>query len=133
MNNVCNPGSPLHDWFMFMGCDENKKSVKPRQNRRIYVFFIYLLFQELVAATPSQKNWAGIAISLFVICAVCGLILFSIYLLRPPDDGPRVKGRKIFLNDTTSKHFRGPPFNGSWISGTSYYTSRSRESLGLIS
>ncbi|CAG7717855.1 unnamed protein product [Allacma fusca] len=72
--------------------------------------------EELVAATPSQRNWKGILIALLVICAVCGLILFSIYLLRPPDDGPRVKGRKITLSDIISSRFSNHAFNGSWIS-----------------
>jgi len=43
--------------------------------------------------------------------------MFSIYLVRPPDEGPRVKGRKITIQDVTSPKFVLPPFNGSWISG----------------
>jgi hypothetical protein len=74
------------------------------------------LFQELVAATPSQRNWKGILIALLVICAVLGLIIFSIYLLLPPDEGPRVKGRKVEINDIIGTEFIAPPFNGTWIS-----------------
>ncbi|CAL8070492.1 unnamed protein product [Orchesella dallaii] len=71
---------------------------------------------ELVAATPSQRNWKGIVISLLVICAVCGLIGFAIYLLRPPDDGPRVKGEKLSIDDIISTKYIPQPFNGTWIS-----------------
>ncbi|CAG7733354.1 unnamed protein product, partial [Allacma fusca] len=80
---------------------------------------------ELVAATPSQRNWKGILIALLVICAVCGLILFSIVLLAPPDDGPRVKGRKVTLADIISSRFSNHAFNGSWVSGKTmpFYTS----------
>jgi hypothetical protein len=73
--------------------------------------------QELVAATPTNRNYKGILIALIVICAVCGLILLAIHLLRPPDTGPRVKGRKIEIKDITEDKFVVQPFNGSWISG----------------
>lgn len=79
-------------------------------------------FQELVAATPSQRNWKGILIALLVICAVLGLIVFSIYLLLPPDEGPRVKGRKVTLKDLTEARFQVKPFNGTWISGQSHFS-----------
>lgn len=69
-----------------------------------------------MAAAPSNRNWKGILIALLVICAVLGLILFSIYLLLPPNEGPRVKGRKITIDDVTSERFKTQPFNGTWIS-----------------
>lgn len=77
--------------------------------------------QELVAATPSQRNWKGIVISLLVICMVCGLIGFAIYLLRPPDDGPRVKGVKLSIDDVISSKYVAQPFNGTWLSGKNAY------------
>lgn len=75
------------------------------------------LLQELVATSPAQRNWRGILIALLVIVAVLGLIMFSIVLLSPPDEGPRVRGDKFTLRDITENLFRAAPFNGTWISG----------------
>ncbi|XP_067000020.2 inactive dipeptidyl peptidase 10 [Anabrus simplex] len=74
--------------------------------------------EELVASTPSQRNWRGILIALLVIVAVLGLIVFSIVLLSPPDEGPRVKGKKFTLDDILGTHFHPPRFNGTWVSET---------------
>jgi hypothetical protein len=78
--------------------------------------FLFLL-QELVASTPNQRNWRGILIALLVIVAVLGLIVFSIVLLSPPEEGPRVKGRKFALEDVLGPHYRARRFNGTWVSG----------------
>jgi dipeptidyl aminopeptidase/acylaminoacyl peptidase len=72
--------------------------------------------EELVASTPNQRNWRGILIALLVIVAVLGLIVFSIVLLSPPEEGPRVKGRKFSLDDVLGPHYRARPFNGTWVS-----------------
>ncbi|XP_034243089.1 LOW QUALITY PROTEIN: probable dipeptidyl-aminopeptidase B [Thrips palmi] len=72
--------------------------------------------EELVAASPAQRNWRGILIALLVIVAVLGLIMFSIVLLSPPDEGQRYKGEKLTLKDLTEDLFLAPPFNGTWIS-----------------
>ncbi|KAE8740716.1 hypothetical protein FOCC_FOCC013736 [Frankliniella occidentalis] len=74
------------------------------------------MFRELVATSPAQRNWRGILIALLVIVAVLGLIMFSIVLLSPPDEGPRVRGDKFSLRDITEPMFRPAPFNGTWIS-----------------
>lgn len=75
------------------------------------------VLQELVASTPNQRNWRGILIALLVIVAVLGLIVFSIVLLSPPEEGPRVKGRKFTLEDVLGPHYRARRFNGTWVSG----------------
>ncbi|XP_063230556.1 inactive dipeptidyl peptidase 10-like [Bacillus rossius redtenbacheri] len=72
--------------------------------------------QELVSSGPKQMNWRGILIALLVIVAVLGLIVFSIVLLSPPDEGPRVRGRKFSLDDVLGPLFRAPSFNGTWVS-----------------
>ncbi|XP_042218028.1 inactive dipeptidyl peptidase 10-like [Homarus americanus] len=75
-------------------------------------------FTELVASTPNQRNWRGILIALLVIGCVCGLIIFSVVLLTPPDAGPRFTGNRFALADIISGAFKPPGFNGKWISGT---------------
>jgi len=80
------------------------------------LYFLFIL-QELVASTPNQRNWRGILIALLVIVAVLGLIVFSIVLLSPPEEGPRVKGRKFSLDDVLGPHYRARRFNGTWVSG----------------
>jgi len=75
--------------------------------------------QELVASTPNQRNWRGILIALLVIMAVLGLIVFSIVLLSPPDEGPRVKGEKLQREHVTGLELHPPRFNGSWVNGES--------------
>ncbi|XP_055300949.1 inactive dipeptidyl peptidase 10 isoform X4 [Sitodiplosis mosellana] len=71
--------------------------------------------EELVASSPSQRNWRGIFIALLVIAAVLGLIVFSIVLLSPEDEGSRIKGRRITLADINGNTLKWKPFNGSWI------------------
>ncbi|XP_054274362.1 inactive dipeptidyl peptidase 10-like isoform X2 [Macrosteles quadrilineatus] len=75
-------------------------------------------FEELVSSTPNVRNWRGMLIALLVIVFVLGLILFSIVLLSPPDEGPRVQGTKFTLEHITSNFFKIPQFNGSWVSDT---------------
>ncbi|XP_066974169.1 dipeptidyl peptidase 4 isoform X3 [Macrobrachium rosenbergii] len=72
--------------------------------------------EELAAATPNQRNWKGIIIAVLVICFVLGMIVTSVLLLTPPDDGPRVKGRRFELEDLLGDDFKIHTFNGSWIS-----------------
>ncbi|XP_069158727.1 venom dipeptidyl peptidase 4 isoform X2 [Procambarus clarkii] len=44
------------------------------------------------------------------------MIVTSVLLLTPPDDGPRVKGRRFELEDILGDNFKLHVFNGSWIS-----------------
>ena len=41
----------------------------------------------------------------------------SVVLLTPPDEGPRVKGRRFELEDIFGPDFQPLRSNGSWISG----------------
>ncbi|XP_076035468.1 inactive dipeptidyl peptidase 10-like isoform X2 [Oratosquilla oratoria] len=72
--------------------------------------------EELVASTPNQRNWRGILIALLVIGCVCALIVFSVVLLTPPEEGPRVTGRRFGLEDVLGQDFDPPSFRGKWIS-----------------
>ncbi|XP_037937726.1 dipeptidyl aminopeptidase-like protein 6 [Teleopsis dalmanni] len=72
--------------------------------------------EELVAISPERRNWRGIFIALLVIAAVCSLIIFSIFLLSPEDEGLRIRGRRLILSDIISKSLQWKPFNGTWSS-----------------
>ncbi|XP_012217844.1 inactive dipeptidyl peptidase 10 isoform X2 [Linepithema humile] len=71
---------------------------------------------ELVSANPNQRNWRGILIALLVIVAVLALIVTSVALLTPPDDGPRVRGARLRLSEVLSGELTPLLFNGSWTS-----------------
>ncbi|VEN35405.1 unnamed protein product, partial [Callosobruchus maculatus] len=72
--------------------------------------------EELVISSPNERNWRGIFIALLVIIAVLGLIVFSIVLVSPPEEGPRTKGLKPTLEDIFVKLPPPARFNGTWIS-----------------
>ncbi|XP_074026829.1 inactive dipeptidyl peptidase 10 isoform X3 [Leptinotarsa decemlineata] len=76
--------------------------------------------RELVASSPSERNWRGILIALLVIVAVLGLIVFSIILVSPPEEGPRTKGIKPSLEDIFLKLPPAAKFNGTWISDSEF-------------
>ncbi|XP_062141261.1 inactive dipeptidyl peptidase 10 isoform X1 [Drosophila sulfurigaster albostrigata] len=70
--------------------------------------------EELVAISPERRNWRGIFIALLVIAAVFSLIIFSIFLLSPEDEGLRIRGRRMLPSDILSKSLQWKPFNGTW-------------------
>ncbi|EZA53922.1 inactive dipeptidyl peptidase 10 isoform X2 [Ooceraea biroi] len=76
---------------------------------------------ELVSANPNQRNWRGILIALLVIVAVLALIVTSVALLTPPDDGPRVRGTRLRLSEVLSGELSPLLFNGSWASSRHIY------------
>ncbi|EDX03979.1 GD22563 [Drosophila simulans] len=75
---------------------------------------------ELVSSNPNQRNWRGILIALLVIIIVLALIVTSVVLLTPPDEGPRVKGQRIKLQDIVDGLFVPQHSNGSWIDGEEF-------------
>lgn len=69
-----------------------------------------------MAATPSQRNWKGIAIALLVIASVIGLVALAVVIMTPPDTGPRVKGARLSIKDITDEKLLKPrSLNGSWV------------------
>ena len=79
------------------------------------------LFQELVAVIPSQQNLKGICISVLVIKVVLGLVSLSVFLMTPPDLGPRVHGVRMSLHNITSDSLQPNTLNATWVSGGSYF------------
>ncbi|XP_049310134.1 inactive dipeptidyl peptidase 10 isoform X3 [Bactrocera dorsalis] len=76
----------------------------------------HITIEELVAISPERRNWRGIFIALLVIAAVFSLIIFSIFLLSPEDEGLRIRGRHMVLPDILGKSLQWKPFNGTWSS-----------------
>lgn len=76
--------------------------------------------KELVASSPSQRNWRGIGIALLVIIAVCSLIFTAVVLLTPIDTGPRVKGERLTLDDVLENNLSAPNFHIFWLSNTEF-------------
>lgn len=76
--------------------------------------------EELVATSASTRNWRGILIALLVIIVVCALIITAVVLLTPGNEGPRVKGQRITLDDILGDNFTTKGFNGTWISDTEF-------------
>ena len=70
-----------------------------------------------MAANPNQKNWKGISIAIFVIVLILSSVAISVVILTPPEEEPRVTGRRFDIADVLDPRFNPPPFNGTWISG----------------
>ncbi|KPJ18468.1 Inactive dipeptidyl peptidase 10 [Papilio machaon] len=75
---------------------------------------------KLVVGGPNQRNWRGILIALLVIVLVLALIVTSVVLLTPPDEGPRVRGRRLRIQDLLTDELVPVRWNGTWISGDEY-------------
>ncbi|XP_044744473.1 inactive dipeptidyl peptidase 10 isoform X3 [Coccinella septempunctata] len=88
-------------------------------------------YEELVVTSPNERNWRGIFIALLVIVAVLGLILFSIVLVSPPEEGPRNIGIKPSLEDIILKLPDPAKFNGTWISDSEFIFTDSQGGVSL--
>ncbi|KAF6197659.1 hypothetical protein GE061_008625 [Apolygus lucorum] len=71
----------------------------------------------MVSSNPNQRNWRGILIAMLVIASVLALIVTSVVLLTPPDQGPKIKPGRLKLSHILSHQLAPYTFNGSWISG----------------
>ncbi|XP_058063063.1 venom dipeptidyl peptidase 4 [Anopheles bellator] len=88
---------------------------------------------KLVSANPNQRNWRGILIALLVIIVVLALIVTSVVLLTPPDEGPRVKGQRIRLQDIIDGEYAPKKLNGSWIGADEFLYQNHWGEISLLS
>ena len=82
----------------------------------------FLFLQDLVTANTEDRNWKGIIVAVVVICTILALIVTSVILLTPPDEGPRVRGRRFELDDIFGPKFQPLRSNGTWVSGGSIFS-----------
>ena len=75
-----------------------------------------------MAHSGSDRNWKGMFIATLVILAVLGLILLSVIWMTPPEDLTPM-GDKISFGDFLSNNLSGGLFNGTWISGETFFPS----------
>ncbi|KAK9886603.1 hypothetical protein WA026_017525 [Henosepilachna vigintioctopunctata] len=99
------------------GIKKSCKLKKEKSQNKVTINAPYAYVEELAVTSANERNWRGIFIALLVIVAVLGLILFSIVLVSPPEEGPRNKGIKPSLEDIVLKLPAPAKFNGTWISG----------------
>ena len=89
-----------------------------RENIFHFKNFSVFALQELVAASPNQRNWKGISIAIFVIVAILASVAIAVYIKTPEEKEPRVSGSRFGIEHILDERFSPPGFNGSWISGT---------------
>ena len=86
-----------------------------------------------MAANPNQKNWKGISIAIFVIVLILAGVAISVVIKTPPEEEPRVTGRRFKIDDVLDPKFNPPPFNGSWISGKVFMSNKALFTLFCVS
>ncbi|XP_975282.1 inactive dipeptidyl peptidase 10 isoform X2 [Tribolium castaneum] len=100
--------------------DEKPPKSNSKGSNRVKIAAPYAYVEELVVSSPNERNWRGIFIALLVIVAVLGLIVFSIVLVSPPEEGPRSKGNKPSLEDIFIKLPPPARFNGTWLTESEF-------------
>ena len=96
-----------------------------RENIFHFKNFSVFALQELVAASPNQRNWKGISIAIFVIVAILASVAIAVYIKTPEEKEPRVSGSRFGIEHILDERFSPPGFNGSWISGTYFWRENS--------
>ncbi|CAG7816853.1 unnamed protein product [Allacma fusca] len=76
--------------------------------------------EDYVDEDEEQKNWKGIIIAIVCIVTLLSLIITSVIILTPPDEGPRVKGRRFELEDIFNPLHHPLQNNGTWGSGNDW-------------
>ncbi|ELU01683.1 hypothetical protein CAPTEDRAFT_228215 [Capitella teleta] len=82
---------------------------------------------ELVGANPEQRNWRGILIAVLVIVIVLSLIIVAIIVVSPKDNKID-PGDPFTFDNFMSEDFKPRQFSAEWISESSTYVYRNRES-----
>ena len=75
--------------------------------------------QELVAAAPSTRDWAGILISIVVILSIIGMVAMVVKAL-PPDPSHALDNDRISIEDIVGGGFRPNRDNATWLEGEFY-------------
>jgi len=88
--------------------------------------------EELVASTPSTKNWRGMIISIVVISSIIGLIITAVVIITPEDDGPHQKGSRFTVDDIISGKYKVELFNGSWLQDNQLLTTDANNNLQIL-
>jgi len=88
--------------------------------------------EELVASTPSTKNWRGMIISIVVICSIIGLIVTAVIIISPKDQGPHQKGSRFTVEDIISGKYKVELFNGSWLRDNQILTTDANNNLQIL-
>ena len=83
----------------------------------IFIFNIeFFLLQELVAATPSSRDWAGIFISILVILSIIGMVALVVRVLSP-DTPESLNLKRISIDDIVGGGFTPNRINATWLNG----------------
>ncbi|KAF6197660.1 hypothetical protein GE061_008626 [Apolygus lucorum] len=107
----------LHSQMVFIRALGNQDSIQRRTRVHLNDEIPTIFVDPLVSSNPNQRNWRGILIAMLVIASVLALIVTSVVLLTPPDQGPKIKPGRLKLSHILSHQLAPYTFNGSWISG----------------
>ena len=75
-----------------------------------------VLLQELVAATPSSRDWAGIFISILVILSIIGMVALVVRVL-PQHNPESLNLNRISIDDIVGGGFTPNMINATWLNG----------------
>ena len=86
----------------------------------VFTFSKEYFLQELVAATPSSRDWAGIFISILVILSIMGMVALVVRVL-PQDTTESLNLKRISIDDIVGGGFMPNRVNATWLDGELYF------------